>query len=78
MWIKSDNVICRTDEFSRFYIEELPNGSFGIFGKESDELSVILGSYRTIRRTMEVFDTLYSAFERGDKAFAMPKSEDRW
>ena len=78
MWIKSDNVICRTDEFSRFYIEELPSGSFGIFGKQSDEISVVLGYYRDIRRAMEVFDDFYAALNRGDKAFTMPKSDGEW
>lgn len=73
MWIRIEDVICHTDEFSRFYIQEMPNGGYGVFGKHSENLSTLFGEYRDKRRATEVFDILYTALEHGDKAFKMPK-----
>ena len=77
MWIRTGNVICNTDEFSRFYIEDIGNGSRGIFGKQSEEVSVLLGEYRDLRKAVEVFTEFYTALERGSNTFTIPKN-DRW
>ena len=78
MWIRTGNVICHTDEFCRFYVEEMPNRNYGVFGKQTENLSTLLGEYRSHIKAREVFDTLYAALERGDKAFTMPNSAKRW
>ena len=78
MWIRTGDVICNTDEFRRFYIEEIPNGNYGVFGKQTENLSTLLGEYRSQIKAREIFDALYAALERGDKAFTMPNSDKRW
>ena len=78
MWIRTGNVICNTDEFFRFYIQETPNNYYGIVGKRSDNEVVLLGEYRSQVRAAEAFNNFYSALERGDKAHMMQESDRRW
>lgn len=75
MWIRIDDVICKADEFSRFYIENMPNGNCGVFGKESDSISVLLGTYKDCKTSKKVLDDLYFALRYGDRAFTMPKDD---
>jgi hypothetical protein len=48
------------------------------FGKQSDNLSTLLGEYWSQIKAREVFDALYTALEHGDNAFTMPNSDKRW
>lgn len=73
MWIRTNDILCKADEFSRFYID-IASGSYHIFGKESDNTSVVLGTYRDYRKAKEAFESLYTALEHGDRAFTMPRS----
>lgn len=78
MWIRTGDVICNTDEFYRFYVEEMPNKNYGIFGKKSENLSILLVEYWSQIKAREVFGALYTALEHGDNAFTMPNSDKRW
>lgn len=75
MWIRIDDVICKADDFSRFYVEHMPNGDYGILGKESDSVLVLLGTYKDCKRSKKVLDNLYFALRDGDRAFTMPKDD---
>ena len=78
MWIKTGTVICNTDEFTRFYIEKMPDDSYGVFGKQSEHISIILGTYRDFSRAKDALNNFYTALERGDKAHTMQESDRRW
>ena len=78
MWIKTGTVICNTDEFTRFYIEEMPDNSYGVFGKQSEHISIILGAYRDFNRAQNAFNNFYSALERGQNAYMMQESDRIW
>ena len=78
MWIRTGNVICNTDEFTRFYIQDMGDGYLGIFGKQSDNMSTLLGEYRDLRRATDAFNNFYAALERGQKAYQIQTSDRRW
>jgi hypothetical protein len=71
MWIRIDDVICKADDFARFYIE-MNSGEYGIIGKESNNRITIFVNYRSYSKAKEVLDNLYKALERGDRAFTIP------
>ena len=75
MWIRTNDAVCKADEFSRFYIESMPNGYCAILGKESDSISVVLGVYKDCKKSNRVLDNLYSALKYGYHAFTMPKDD---
>ena len=75
MWIRTNDVICKADEFSRIYMEDMSHGRYGVLGKGSDNLSTMLGVYKDSRKAKVVLDSLYIALEQGDDAFTMPESD---
>jgi hypothetical protein len=78
MWIRTGNVICSTDEFFKFYIQDMGNGYYGVFGKCSDSTATLLGEYRSLVNATNAFNGFYSALERSDKAHMMQESDKRW
>ena len=78
MWIRTGNAINKTDEFTLFYIDRMPDDSYGVFGKQSEHISIILGTYRDFSRAEDAFNSFYAALERGDKAHTMQESDRRW
>lgn len=78
MWIRVGNVIRNTDEFTRFYIEEMSDDFYGVLGQQTEHVAVILGTYRDLSKTVDALNHFYSALERGDKAHMMRESDKRW
>ena len=78
MWIRVGNVIRNTDEFTRFYIEEMSDDFYGVLGQQTEHVAVILGTYRDLSKAVDAFNTFYSALERGEKAYKIQESDRRW
>ena len=71
MWIRINDVLCRTDNFSKFYIE-MHHGEYSFIGKEYDGQITIFVNYKSYYTAKEVLNDLYAALERGDRVFTMP------
>lgn len=70
MWIRTGNIICNVDDFSKFYIE-ICNGQYNVLGQESDSKATMFANYNTYSSAKAALDGLYTALERGDRTFTM-------
>jgi hypothetical protein len=70
MWIRTNDVMCRVDDFSKFYID-MNSGSYSVIGKESDNRATVFMNYSTYASAKAALDGLYEALERGDRTFTM-------